>query len=160
MNRSRSSLNLSLPFQQVLVSSSKTPNLQESLIIHFCYIIKKLNKHNYRSVALQAHNDALPQLHSTVDRPNHDAVVRSEVVQDVTDEDIRHRRDRALRVRGIVVAGACNRVSRPDNMDLSVNMREAQKASRYDGDGITLVVDAFKVGDLWKSLSLNPTGTS
>ena len=52
-----------------------------------------------------------------------------------------------MRIRGVIVGGACISFARADDVDLAVGVLEAKEATGDDRNGILLVIDADKVRD-------------
>ena len=81
------------------------------------------------------------------ERANVDALVRAKVVKDIAICNVWNLRDSALRIRGVIVGGACISFARADDVDLAVGVLEAEEATGDDRNGILLVIDADKVRD-------------
>ncbi len=78
------------------------------------------------------------------------------MVDEVRLENVWNRRDRALRIRRVIVTGAGHGVASSENMNLPVRVLEAESAAGDDWNGVFLVVDALEVCDLERS----PVNTS
>ena len=70
------------------------------------------------------------------------------MVKDIAICNVWNLRDSALRIRGVIVGGACISFARADDVNLAVGVLEAEEATGDDGDQISFVVDAHEVRDL------------
>ncbi len=82
------------------------------------------------------------------DRADEDSLIRTEMVNDITLEYVRHGLDRALRLVGVVVPRTRNRIAWRNNVDLPMWVLEAQETSWNEGNQVRLIVDTDEVRHL------------
>lgn len=70
------------------------------------------------------------------------------MINNISIKDIRHGRDRAVRIRSIVATGARYGFVLPQDVDLTRDVAETEESARHNGDEVVVVVDTFEVRHL------------